>query len=126
MVQKDRLSDIIKMVRAEHKVAVSDLAKRYKVTTETIRRDLELLEKEGIVARTYGGAIAVQSAPVTSDYKVRAVKMLLPKQQSENLLHLFFRRTARSAATRARRCTKQYHTSDPGQASLFSPTQSAS
>ena len=74
MVQKDRLSDIIKLVRAEHKVAVSDLAKRYKVTTETIRRDLELLEKEGIVARTYGGAIAVQSAPVTSDYKVRAVK----------------------------------------------------
>ena len=59
MVQKDRLSDIIKLVRAEHKVAVSDLAKRYKVTTETIRRDLELLEKEGIVARTYGGAIAV-------------------------------------------------------------------
>ena len=74
MVQKDRLSDIIKLVRAEQKVAVSDLAKRYKVTTETIRRDLELLEKEGIVARTYGGAIAVQSAPVTSDYKVRAVK----------------------------------------------------
>ena len=74
MVQKDRLSDIIKLVRAEHKVAVSDLANRYKVTTETIRRDLELLEKEGIVARTYGGAIAVQSAPVTSDYKVRAVK----------------------------------------------------
>jgi len=74
MAQKDRLSDIIKMVRAEHKVTVSDLAKRYKVTTETIRRDLELLEKEGIVARTYGGAIAVQSAPVTSDYKVRAVK----------------------------------------------------
>ena len=48
MAQKDRLSDIIKLVRAEHKVSVSDLAKRYKVTTETIRRDLELLEKEYI------------------------------------------------------------------------------
>ena len=74
MAQKDRLSDIIKLLRAEHKVFVSDLANRYKVTNETIRRDLELLEKEGIVARTYGGAIAVQSAPVTSDYKERAVR----------------------------------------------------
>ena len=74
MTQRDRLADIIKIVHAEQKVQVSDLAKRYQVTNETIRRDLEALEKDGIVARTYGGAIAVQASPVTSDYKIRAVK----------------------------------------------------
>ena len=74
MAQKDRIADIVNLIRVEQKVNVSNLAKRYQVTTETIRRDLELLEKDGIVARTYGGAIAVQPAPVTSDYKVRAVK----------------------------------------------------
>ena len=81
MAQKDRLSEIITLVQTEKKVIVSDLAKKYQVTTETIRRDLEILEKEGIVARTYGGAIAVQSAPVKSDYKVRAVRNSAAKAQ---------------------------------------------
>ena len=68
MAQKDRIADIVNLIRVEQKVNVSNLAKRYQVTTETIRRDLELLEKDGIVARTYGGAIAVQPPPVPSDY----------------------------------------------------------
>ncbi|RTX79337.1 DeoR/GlpR transcriptional regulator, partial [Staphylococcus gallinarum] len=37
-------------------VYVNELAKEFKVSEETIRRDLEKLEKEGIVERNYGGA----------------------------------------------------------------------
>lgn len=41
----------------EHKSAtVSDMAELFKVSGQTIRRDFEVLEKEGIVTRAYGGA----------------------------------------------------------------------
>ena len=36
---------------------MSKLSGKFEVTEETIRRDLEKLEKEGLVTRTYGGAI---------------------------------------------------------------------
>lgn len=53
----ERLTVIRQIVKAEKKVSVSDLSRQFQVTEETIRRDLEKLEKEGLVARTYGGAV---------------------------------------------------------------------
>ena len=43
---KNRLEHIREQVKNEKKVTVSELSKIYKVTEETIRRDLEKLEKE--------------------------------------------------------------------------------
>lgn len=39
-------------------ISVTDIAARIGVSTMTIRRDLELLEREGKITRTHGGAIA--------------------------------------------------------------------
>ena len=36
---------------------VSDLSRIYNVTEETIRRDLEKLKNDGIITRTFGGAV---------------------------------------------------------------------
>jgi len=44
-------------VKKNKKVIVSELSKIHNVTEETIRRDLEKLEQEGLVTRTYGGAV---------------------------------------------------------------------
>ena len=57
MALKQRLDEIRRIVRQENKVVVSDLSKQFNVTEETIRRDLDKLEAEGLVARTYGGAV---------------------------------------------------------------------
>ena len=54
---KNRLEHIREQVKNEKKVTVSELSKIYKVTEETIRRDLEKLEKEGFLTRTFGGAV---------------------------------------------------------------------
>ena len=54
---KNRLDHIREQVKNEKKVTVSELSKIYKVTEETIRRDLEKLEKEGFLTRTFGGAV---------------------------------------------------------------------
>lgn len=57
MAAKDRLILIKQQIKKEKKVSVSELSKLYKVTEETIRRDLEKLEAEGIITRTFGGAV---------------------------------------------------------------------
>ncbi len=57
MGQKQRLEEIRQKVRQERRVVVSELSVLFGVTEETIRRDLDKLEAEGVVARTYGGAV---------------------------------------------------------------------
>ena len=61
MAQKDRLEQIRQIVRLEKKVVVANLSNQFGVTPETIRRDLEKLEEEGLVVRTYGGAVLNQT-----------------------------------------------------------------
>ncbi|KFT00410.1 hypothetical protein SEEB0231_16245 [Salmonella enterica subsp. enterica serovar Bareilly str. CFSAN000231] len=56
MAAKDRIQAIKKMVANDKKVTVSNLSSIFQVTEETIRRDLEKLEDEGFLTRTYGGA----------------------------------------------------------------------
>lgn len=50
---------------------VVDLAKASGVTTTTIRRDLEQLQKQGIIRRNHGGVIAVPSRGEHLPYSVR-------------------------------------------------------
>ena len=57
MLAIDRRNDIMEQIRQEGSVRVTDLSEKYDVTEETIRRDLEKLENEGRVTRTYGGAV---------------------------------------------------------------------
>lgn len=66
MAAKDRLQTIKQMVTNEKKVQVTQLSQLFQVTEETIRRDLEKLEAEGIITRTYGGAV-LNSASITDN-----------------------------------------------------------
>ena len=53
------------------KVIVSDLSRLYGVTEETIRRDLDKLEKEGFAKKIYGGAIKNENVNTELPYMVR-------------------------------------------------------
>nr|WP_289707149.1 DeoR/GlpR family DNA-binding transcription regulator [Enterocloster clostridioformis] len=57
MMLKDRLDHLRGIVKTEKKVKVTELSQRFDVTEETIRRDLERLELEGLITRTHGGAV---------------------------------------------------------------------
>lgn len=57
MLPRERIETIKEIVIKDKKVYVSKLSEKFQVTEETIRRDLEKLENEGVVTRTYGGAI---------------------------------------------------------------------
>ncbi len=56
MLAVERRNQIEQIINKERSVLVVELAKQFEVTTETIRADLEKLEKQGILIRTYGGA----------------------------------------------------------------------
>ena len=57
MLAIERKNEILSILQKEQRVLVAELSTRYQVTEETIRRDLEKLEKEGFVKKTYGGAV---------------------------------------------------------------------
>lgn len=57
MSSKERLMVIRQNIQNLKKVSVAELSKQCAVTEETIRRDLDKLEAEGVVTRIHGGAI---------------------------------------------------------------------
>lgn len=71
MLPIERKNEILAKLLAEGKVIVSDVAELYSVTEETIRRDLDKLEKEGLAKKTYGGAVKVENVNVELPYTVR-------------------------------------------------------
>lgn len=53
----DRIKEILTLARQDGRVAVDDLAERFGVTRQTIRRDLNTLTGRRLLARTHGGAV---------------------------------------------------------------------
>ena len=64
MLAIERRREILARLSANGKVLVAELAKDFDVTEETIRRDLEKLDKEGLVSKTYGGAVSKHSSAI--------------------------------------------------------------
>ncbi len=60
MLAVERRSSIEQLIQKNKSVLVLELAKQFDVTTETIRGDLEKLERQGVLIRTYGGATLVE------------------------------------------------------------------
>ncbi|MFY0682772.1 MAG: DeoR/GlpR transcriptional regulator [Thalassovita sp.] len=57
MSQSFRQTDILEFARQEGKLLVEDLAQRFGVTVQTIRRDLSELAEAGHLERVHGGAV---------------------------------------------------------------------
>ncbi|MFC5287859.1 DeoR/GlpR family DNA-binding transcription regulator [Actinokineospora guangxiensis] len=60
MYAEERQQVILDRARARGRVDVAALAEEFAVTTETIRRDLTVLERHGVLRRVHGGAIPVE------------------------------------------------------------------
>jgi len=71
MLAIERRNAIISRLNMDGKVIVTDLAQEFGVTEETIRRDLEKLDNEGLAKKTYGGAVANKSLNIDLPSSVR-------------------------------------------------------
>ena len=60
MLAAERQSKIVELVHRQGSVQVEELAQELKVSAMTIRRDLVKLQKEDVLLRCHGGAVAKQ------------------------------------------------------------------
>ena len=90
ILTQERRSEIATRLVREGRVSAAELARRYAVSTETIRRDLLWLEARGLAEKGYGGAIATAQAMEATFFEkatdspeekkriARAVSQLIP------------------------------------------------
>ena len=71
MLPIERRGEILQKLMIDGRVVVNELAEKYEVTEETIRRDLEKLESEGYAKKTYGGAVRNDNMTSELPYTVR-------------------------------------------------------
>jgi len=65
VILRERQDRIVSALRSGGAASVRDLAQSLQVSESTIRRDLDLLDRNGELTRTYGGAVLRPGATVT-------------------------------------------------------------
>jgi DeoR family transcriptional regulator of aga operon len=61
MLSEERRRAMLEMLQQDGRVLVSDLAKHFRTSLITIRKDLEVLHHQGRLERTHGGALPVKT-----------------------------------------------------------------
>lgn len=85
MLPEERYDEIIKLIEKNKIVKVSELIKLFNVSIETIRRDLEYLEKEGHLKRIYGGAVLEKVSDQESNLTKREIEYVGEKRYIASL-----------------------------------------
>lgn len=86
MLAIERRNAILARLNSEGKVIVADLSREFDVTEETIRRDLEKLDNEGLAKKTYGGAVLNQDLNTDIPFNVRRGTNVELKQRVAEIL----------------------------------------
>lgn len=69
----ERRSLILNLLNEKKSILVQDTAILFSVTEETIRRDLKVLEEQGLILRTHGGAILPDETRLEPSLEVRQI-----------------------------------------------------
>lgn len=80
MLAIERISKIKEIISSQRNVKVSDLSTLFEVTEETIRRDLQKLEDENFLVRSYGGAFINEGVKTDVDISLREFSHVEGKQ----------------------------------------------
>lgn len=75
MYAEERRHEIALLVRERGRGDVTELAERFAVTPETIRRDLSDLERRNVLRRVHGGAIPIERFRAEPALAEKAVRM---------------------------------------------------
>ncbi|MGD0473650.1 MAG: DeoR/GlpR family DNA-binding transcription regulator [Candidatus Velthaea sp.] len=73
MIGTERLKEIVALVERHGLVRTFELSESFGVTLSTVRRDLEVLEGEGLLRRVHGGAVSLRGRGYESPYPTRSV-----------------------------------------------------
>lgn len=64
MYAEERQQSMAQLIAQQGRLSVAQLAEKFDVTTETVRRDLSALERMGLVRRVHGGAVPAHALAV--------------------------------------------------------------
>lgn len=82
MYAEERQQLIAELARDQGRVGVAALARRFHVTSETIRRDLDSLATRGLLSRVHGGAVPLDRVRlVEAGLGIRESTRLIEKQR---------------------------------------------
>jgi DeoR family transcriptional regulator of aga operon len=90
--QQQRVNTILISLQETSSVTVDELAEQLRVSVVTIRRDLDLLEQQGLLRRTHGGAVSIEPLFYEPFKKDRSFVAQVERQANEK------RRIGRAAA----------------------------
>lgn len=86
MYQKERIDNIIKILKQYGYVTVKFLTDELHYSTATINRDLNLMQKQKLINRSYGGVELVKQKSVALPFryhKMKAVKNIMGKMAAD-------------------------------------------
>lgn len=81
MLPAERRMQIVERVKQHGTIEVTELSKIYQVSEGTIRRDLRILEKRGLLERTYGGAIPYEGTGFDPSFLTQKQRFVKQKQE---------------------------------------------
>jgi DeoR family transcriptional regulator, aga operon transcriptional repressor len=80
LLNEERRRLILEMIKSEGRVLVGSLAKHFRTSQVTIRKDLDVLQAQGLVLRSHGGALPAQTS-VLEDPTLREKEKLHRKEK---------------------------------------------
>ena len=89
MLAVERRNMILEKLQDERKVVVSELSTLFDVSEETIRRDLDKLDRQGLAIKSYGGAVLNENSTLDMPFNVRKNRNIKGKQQIADLISGF-------------------------------------
>ncbi|WP_027630333.1 DeoR/GlpR family DNA-binding transcription regulator [Ruminiclostridium cellobioparum] len=85
MFEEERHNKILNMINSKKSVKVHELSEALYVSTATVRRDLAKMEKAGVIKRSHGGAVLVDSSSAESAISVRELENIKEKKKIAGL-----------------------------------------
>jgi len=86
MLALERRNLILEKLQEDKKVVVSELSKQFNVSEETIRRDLDKLDKDGVCVKSYGGAVINESTNIDMPFNIRKKRNVEGKKKIAELV----------------------------------------
>lgn len=88
---RNRDDIILQWLNQQGKATVIELAEKCEMSVETIRRDLNRLEKKGLIFRTHGGAISDKTTDLGSFFQTRQhINSAAKRHIAKNALELIY------------------------------------
>ncbi len=81
LIPKQRQAFIYSLIQKNGAIRVSEISEALKVTEMTVRRDLEILERKGLIERTHGGAILNNRIGLEPKFAQKS-SIFLPEKQA--------------------------------------------